>query len=439
MRHVISLSLVFALMTGASTAAEIEFIGPNGESPEGYSLNATSTCTHRINGTITEGDAERIRKNITELAETYRSGGLQMLLVPRIAPNSGSPLARDLSRDEVKLLQQALAQNGFYTGSIDGVAGGGTQDGLKRFISYRNRDLATMAPLEALAIVLIASRQPLPNALMEELGINASEYEHMGQSLNFLACLNSPGGSLVEGVAMASVFKDLRVPTKIEAGAICESACALAFMGGTQGFIENDVTIRRYLHPQGKLGFHSPALAIPEGQYTQANVERAFQIALDAIATINEQLTSQNDVSEPYVKPSLISALLRTPARDMLYVDTVDLAGQWGIDVGPMVDLPRADDAVLSRSCIQSVEWAQDKSAFETKHSYEYPLFVTQKPDGRMAVVYSEMRGLECLYPTTPGGPLPMDNVALPSHVSGRFSPLSYFPAETQLQDLARK
>ncbi|SHJ03942.1 hypothetical protein SAMN05444000_104232 [Shimia gijangensis] len=45
-------------------------------------------------------------------------------------------------------------------------------------------------------------------------------------------CLDSPGGSLVEGVRLAELLIETRRGTAIDKGAQCESACALAFMGG---------------------------------------------------------------------------------------------------------------------------------------------------------------------------------------------------------------
>lgn len=439
MRDFFFAAIASLLMTGAASAAEWRFLGPNGESSDGYSLTESSACTHRLSGQIEKGDTALIQADIEQTTKFYVTGGLQLALVPRIPPDAGTPMARDLSRDETKLLQSALAQNGFYSGAIDGVAGSGTQDGLRRFIGYRERNLDLMAPLEALVIVLVTSRQKVPDYILTELGIARSLFETYAQDLDFFVCLDSPGGVLTEGVNLAALFKDQHIPTKIEADAVCESACALAFMGGTQGYSESGVAVMRVLHPLGRLGFHSPALDIAAGQYSQDNVEKAFQLALEAIAMINEQLTSQSEGTEPYLKPSLLSALLRTPASTMLYVDTVDRAGQWSIDVGPIRDLPAVSDKTLTRSCIQSVQWAQDRSAFDTVYSYDNPLYISKKPDGRTAVLYGEMQELECLYRITPQNGLPKYEAELPRHVTGRFSALSYFSADTPLRHLARR
>lgn len=49
-------------------------------------------------------------------------------------------------------------------------------------------------------------------------------------------CLNSSGGALAEGVALAVLFNDNVFGTIVPRNASCLSACAIAFMGGA-GFV----------------------------------------------------------------------------------------------------------------------------------------------------------------------------------------------------------
>jgi hypothetical protein len=46
-------------------------------------------------------------------------------------------------------------------------------------------------------------------------------------------CLDSPGGLWSEGLALMELFYERAIPTAIAAGARCESACAIAFLGGS--------------------------------------------------------------------------------------------------------------------------------------------------------------------------------------------------------------
>lgn len=58
--------------------------------------------------------------------------------------------------------------------------------------------------------------------------------------------LNSPGGSLIGGVGLGEVIRQNRLRTMIFDGAICFSACAFAFLGGTE----------RKVGDYGQLGVH---------------------------------------------------------------------------------------------------------------------------------------------------------------------------------------
>ena len=72
--------------------------------------------------------------------------------------------------------------------------------------------------------------------------------EYIGRDL---VCLDSPGGSFGEALRIAKFFKSKPVATKIEAGARCESACALIFMAGRFSYFEGAKSTWRVLHPRG--------------------------------------------------------------------------------------------------------------------------------------------------------------------------------------------
>src|SRR6056297_435764 len=107
--------------------------------------------------------------------------------------------------------------------------------------------------------------------------------------LNPALCLDSPGGSLDEGVRIAELLGERFTATVVPAGAECLSACAVAFMGGTFGWYEYIFNMR-IMHPTARVGFHAPALEIAEGSYRKDTVTRAFDIAVAAIARIAKDL-----------------------------------------------------------------------------------------------------------------------------------------------------
>ena len=65
--------------------------------------------------------------------------------------------------------------------------------------------------------------------------------------------LDSPGGSLTEGMDLGLFFRKMKIKTVIEGGEICASACALAFLGGT----DNKGQAWRSSSDNSLLGFHA--------------------------------------------------------------------------------------------------------------------------------------------------------------------------------------
>ena len=49
--------------------------------------------------------------------------------------------------------------------------------------------------------------------------------------------LNSPGGSLLEGVRLAGIIQSSKIATVVAAGATCAAACFVAFIAGNQKFV----------------------------------------------------------------------------------------------------------------------------------------------------------------------------------------------------------
>ena len=81
------------------------------------------------------------------------------------------------------------------------------------------------------------------------------------------AVLNSPGGLGYEGYAVGSILSEYAIPTRVASGTACLSACAVAFIGGTDYQVE------------GILGFHKGHLA---GQSPFINQEEAFDAGQQA-------------------------------------------------------------------------------------------------------------------------------------------------------------
>ena len=148
-------------------------------------------------------------------------------------------------------------------------------------------------------------------------------------------CLNSPGGSLLEATEIAALFSQKGYGTVVDDGDSCYSACAVIFMFGSQHFTGRTVNFNRRLHVNGILGFHRPDFRLPEdGSYTAADVEQVFDIAILAthefIRLGNRRIEGERDV---YIPADLIEMMYEREGNDFFYIDNVDKAGRWSIDV----------------------------------------------------------------------------------------------------------
>lgn len=167
-----------------------------------------------------------------------------------------------------------------------------------------------------------------------------------------ILCLDSPGGSLIEGQAMFEKIWTNSIFTVVKPQANCLSACALAFLGGSWQ-VGTDVVrfYRRWMWPGARLGFHRPYLDIAgkDGVYEANVVAEAFDHAMlsalkiyEMNQTIDRKVTGMPD----YLYYKVLAT--RGGPSSFHYVDTVgDLVMSdidlYGIDLSaiPQAELVR--------------------------------------------------------------------------------------------------
>jgi hypothetical protein len=155
-------------------------------------------------------------------------------------------------------------------------------------------------------------------------------------SYDFRVCFNSPGGSYLEGIEIARIID---VPTGVDEGDICESACFLAFMSGINTFFkENDfgsVWQDRVMHPLSSIGYHAPALNIKTGTFSAEEVNKAYRIALFSVANL---IKLRKEKYGSYIfRDYLFEDMLRIPPNEMKHIQTVEQAIKAQIVVFPTV------------------------------------------------------------------------------------------------------
>jgi PAN domain len=176
-------------------------------------------------------------------------------------------------------------------------------------------------------------------------------------------CLNSGGGSFAEAAAIAVFVSELGIGTVVRDGESCIGPCALVFMAGRSLGTATEEVNRR-LHIRGRLGFQRPSLETPVGQRVDAFAAQAsFETAMDAIAKL---MTLGNGsiefLSNRRIRYSLFEEMLKNGGTDYFYIDTVDRAGRWGIDVFGYAPPRTIGPREVYDACENFLAWANDES-----------------------------------------------------------------------------
>jgi len=161
-------------------------------------------------------------------------------------------------------------------------------------------------------------------------------------------CLDSPGGLWSEGLALMELFYERAIPTAVTAGARCESACAIAFLGGSTRFLTATPFRARFMHVDGHLGFHAPYLEVPPGQYDEATVLAAFGKAMGVVT----ELTAW---SERLALPdAFLVRLFGTAHDDMDMINTVGKAAELSVQLVGHVLPQDLTEPMIREACRQA-------------------------------------------------------------------------------------
>jgi hypothetical protein len=170
-------------------------------------------------------------------------------------------------------------------------------------------------------------------------------------------CLNSQGGSWSEGIALAKRMREAPHPTTIKSGHVCYSACAIAFMGGTEMGANVSSFPDRKLHVRGKLGFHAPYITVPEREgYDRRTVEGQYRQATTDIADLVDLAQSRHGLGGAYIiEPFLITQGLRRGPSELFMVDNVRIASLAEIEIYG-AKAPPLDDRAYINACLNLFE-----------------------------------------------------------------------------------
>jgi len=198
-----------------------------------------------------------------------------------------------------------------------------------------------------------------------------------GPGDQFDLCLDSRGGSFIEALKIVEYLlksDGQGIATIIERGAECLSACALVFMAGNLKGEHGSYPLR-YLHAQGGLGFHAPFIprgAIANDNHSAQTVLNAYRAAVSATQKIIALLGRSGEVegmydNEPWMKSSLIQAMLAQGENEMLIIDTVDKAGRWAIEIYGIVRPGTIGPETAAIACWNAGGWIKDQFSHYSK------------------------------------------------------------------------
>lgn len=183
-------------------------------------------------------------------------------------------------------------------------------------------------------------------------------------------CLNSGGGSVHEGLKFAQYFYNQGVGTVVPAKAECYSMCALMFMMGLARGGEVNFANRR-LHVTGTLGFHRPYLAIDTDElFSARDLSGAYDMALESMMKIMILTNSPIPWSgSTMMRQDLIHMMLTHVGNDFFYIDTVEKAGRFDIELFGYTKPTELTEEKAYYACENLFHWQVGLVGNETDYS----------------------------------------------------------------------
>lgn len=204
--------------------------------------------------------------------------------------------------------------------------------------------------------------------------------ENSESTANDTICLNSPGGSVAEGVRLATAFQKMGVGTRIAERDGCYSICAIMFMmGQAQG---SEVKfVNRKMHISAELGFHRPYMLLDSPELVSARVlPVAYNVALENLTEIMILAASRSPWSNiPMIKPDLVQLMLQHIGDNLFLIDTVEKAGRFDIEVFGYEAPSTITEDQLFYACENMFHWQVGLIGKETNYDktiMAHPLFL---------------------------------------------------------------
>lgn len=143
-------------------------------------------------------------------------------------------------------------------------------------------------------------------------------------------CLNSPGGNYLAGKQLYDAFMADGFATYVRKGDECHSACAIAFLGGSQwGDFRHP---SRTMEPGAVIGFHAPYVMLERGKKYDADYVSALTRA--AFGIVSSLITDQESLK---ISRKFLTDYVLFDSKETRTIQTVEDAAHAGIafDIKP--------------------------------------------------------------------------------------------------------
>jgi hypothetical protein len=212
---------------------------------------------------------------------------------------------------------------------------------------YLLGNLVAQAATISIVSMQYSAAHPVPH-IHYEGGTEASDLESLQQVYDtFVRCrlecigqrggstavltLSGPGGNYHTGLLIAEFLRENHIATVAERGAVCLSACAFAFLGGSgySPLVSVGTYIDRMVEPGSRVGFHAPYMG-----------EEDFFAGLEATGPMGSQGVSRNSLA------LMVQQLVRWNVDPLVLYDMMSM--------GPSdtYDLVRPEDLYLTRTAL---------------------------------------------------------------------------------------
>ena len=208
---------------------------------------------------------------------------------------------------------------------------------------------------------------------VDPLSTSSGYYGH------YILQLESPGGNYVEALQIANLVVDRYVATYVAPNSECLSACALIFMSGMRHIGDGERLRSRTMHHTAKIGFHSPFLEAVTTQGLPPELmatlmSDAYENAISAAA----QLTVL--AIKARWEQGFVNIVLRVPATEFVYIDTVGKASDWGVSVTGLEIRISDLESDLENACINYNYWKSDSAGLNAALTEKFDPSTTLAP-----------------------------------------------------------